>query len=574
MNPPLDPQARVRGWSAWRRGLSQLSFRNKLLLTTAIVSFVCIALASLVMVANALDSYRRGLRERTLSLAELTAANLQAAVAFEDEAGANQLLRNLAADPHLIEAQVFRIDPLNRQAAATPFAAFRSAAAEPASAAPADPGGAKIAAMAAPTTAIGDRWLPDRLEVVRPILQEQEPIGLIVLQVDLQEIDRLRNLFGWLTAALLALTLALAWPLSRLAGRGLTRQVRALTVATNSVARSTDYSVRAAVLSNDELGKLAVAFNAMLEQVLAHDTARAYVEGEFRQLNERLEETVRQRTDELQQRNDSLKEVIARLHTAQAQLVESEKMAALGSLVAGVAHEINTPLGICITAVSLFGERLEELQLAVASPVKRAAATAMLDESIEAMSIVQTNLHRAAGLVRSFKLVAVDQSAEERRRFGLSQYVQEVLLSLGPALKNRPIDVAVDCDPSIELDSYPGALAQVITNLFINALVHAFGSGDSGRIAIRARRCAQGVELEFADSGRGMSDDVRARVFDPFFTTNRAAGGSGLGLHITYNQVRARLGGNIWCESVPGHGSTFRLRIPLQAPASVSTATA
>jgi|CXWL01.1.fsa_nt_gi signal transduction histidine kinase len=562
MNLPPDPHASVRSYSAWRRGLSQLSFRNKLLLTTAIVSFVCIALASLVMVANALDSYRRGLRERTLSLAELTAANLQAAVAFEDQAGANQLLRNLAADPHLIEAQVFRIDPLNRHAAATSFAAYRSAAAGP------------VSPATQSQDSVSDRWLPDRLEVVRPILQEQEPIGLVVLQVDLQEIDRLRNLFAWLTAALLVLTLALAWPLSRLAGRGLTRQVRALTVATNSVARSTDYSVRAAVLSNDELGKLAVAFNAMLEQVLAHDTARAYVEGEFRKLNEHLEETVRQRTDELQQRNDSLNELIARLHTAQAQLVESEKMAALGSLVAGVAHEINTPLGICITAVSLFGERLEELQLALASPVKRAAATAMLDESIEVVGIVQTNLLRAAGLVRSFKLVAVDQSGEVRRRFLLGQYVQEVLLSLGPALKNRPVEIAVDCDPSIELDSYPGALAQVITNLFINALVHAFGTGDSGRILIRARRCAQGVELEFTDSGRGMSDDVRARVFDPFFTTNRAAGGSGLGLHITYNQVRARLGGNIWCESVPGHGSTFRLRIPLQAPASLSTSIA
>ncbi|MGH9011424.1 MAG: sensor histidine kinase, partial [Acidimicrobiia bacterium] len=269
-----------------------------------------------------------------------------------------------------------------------------------------------------------------------------------------------------------------------------------------------------------------------------------------------LEEKVADRTREL---SDALANVSAMQH----QMVESEKLAALGSLVAGMAHEINTPVGIAVTAASHLVERTAELRGAwQAGSMKRSTLDRYIEGVKDAGRLILTNLERSNELVQSFKQVAVDQSSEACRTFRVRDYLEDILRSLRPKLKRTPHLVEIDCDPGLTLTSYPGALAQVVTNLLINSVVHGYAEGVSGRIGLSAEAHGGGVRIRYADDGRGIPEEVRQRIFEPFFTTRRAAGGSGLGLHIVYNLVTQRLGGTISVDSAAGKGTAFTIDIP------------
>jgi PAS domain S-box-containing protein len=283
----------------------------------------------------------------------------------------------------------------------------------------------------------------------------------------------------------------------------------------------------------------------------------------LQRLNAELEHRVDARTRDLQSANGQLRRTLDELRQAQKQLVESEKMAALGALVAGVAHEINTPLGIGVTAASHLETESKRVRGLVAEgALKRSDLDAYLDTASGSSELILRNLKRADHLVKSFKQVAVDQSSEQRRVIELAEYLDEILTSLHPRLKRTNHTVGVDCDPAIRVQTFPGALYQVVVNLVINSLVHGFDGIDAGRIDI-AVRCAGGqVEIDYRDNGRGMDEAVRLRIFEPFFTTKRGQGGSGLGMHIVYNLVSQMLGGTVACESAPGAGVRFLVRFP------------
>jgi C4-dicarboxylate-specific signal transduction histidine kinase len=285
---------------------------------------------------------------------------------------------------------------------------------------------------------------------------------------------------------------------------------------------------------------------------------------ELERLNAELESRVRQRTEALDHSNRDLQHSLDELRRAQEQLINSEKMAALGGLVAGVAHEINTPLGIGVTAASHLEQETKRLgtQLEDGTLTKEGLAQ-FRQLALESAQLILRNLMRADKLVRSFKQVAVDQSTEDRRKIDLAVYLQEILTSLAPALKKTPFKIHADCPEGLVLDTYPGAIYQVVANLVMNSLLHGFRDRTEGRITLQARREGEEVVLDFRDDGRGMTEDVRRRIFEPFFTTRRGEGGSGLGLHIVWNLAQQRLGGSISCDSEPEKGTHFELRMPM-----------
>jgi signal transduction histidine kinase len=258
---------------------------------------------------------------------------------------------------------------------------------------------------------------------------------------------------------------------------------------------------------------------------------------------------------ELQSRIDELRRT-------QTELIENEKMASLGRLVAGVAHEINTPLGIGVTAASYLEGAFESIDRMLGE-----AATPDVREALvsgrRCAALVLSNLGKADQLVKSFKQVAVDQSSEVRRRVSVRGYLDEVLVSLGPRLKKTAHRVEVDCPPDLEIDTFPGALYQIVANLVLNALLHAFDGERAGCIRIAVQREGNALVMTFADDGKGMPEDVRVKVFEPFFTTRRGSGGTGLGLHMVYNLVTQLLRGTIACTSSPGRGTRFTIRLPL-----------
>ncbi len=253
------------------------------------------------------------------------------------------------------------------------------------------------------------------------------------------------------------------------------------------------------------------------------------------------------------------------LRQAQQDLIQAEKMASLGSLVAGVAHEINTPLGNTLTASSHLHDKVNDLATMLEeNRLRRSDLVSFVGLLTETTRLMVTNCERAAELVQSFKQVAVDQTSGERRRFDLKGYIEEVLLSLRPQLRKTGHRIAVECPENLEVDGYPGAISQLLTNFLLNSLMHAYDPGQTGNIVIRVKVLGGGlVELAYADDGKGIPQDLLGRVYDPFFTTRRGNGGSGLGLHIVYNLVTGTLRGQITVESEPGHGTCFTVRFPL-----------
>jgi signal transduction histidine kinase len=272
--------------------------------------------------------------------------------------------------------------------------------------------------------------------------------------------------------------------------------------------------------------------------------------------------------NELRAAKERAEKALADLRAAQRSLVEAEKLAALGGLVAGVAHEVNNPVGISLTVASSLARRCElfikEIQ---DGAIRRSKFEEFITLNRESAQLLVTNLLRAGELIQSFKQVAVDRSMADRREFDLCEATSQIVASLRPVLKQAPITLDVECAKGLVMNSYPGSYGQVITNLFLNAVTHAFPKGRAGRVMIETRALDhKNVEVIVADDGVGMTEDVRKQAFDPFFTTRRSEGGTGLGLHIIHTLVTQRLGGQLNLDSEPGRGTVFRLVLPRQAP--------
>jgi signal transduction histidine kinase len=271
------------------------------------------------------------------------------------------------------------------------------------------------------------------------------------------------------------------------------------------------------------------------------------------------------REDALRQAKDRTDATLAELRETQSNLIQAEKLASLGQLVAGVAHEINTPLGVALTTSTALEREVHRLGDQVdGGRLSRSEFRNAVSRLTEGSKLLLSNLTRAIDLVYSFKQVAADQASGERRRFEIKTWLDELLTSLGPVLRKSGHEVVVECPPDLMLDTYPGSLAQVLTNLVMNALVHAYPPGRTGRLTITATSLnTRMARLTFADDGQGIAPENLGKIFDPFFTTGRDRGGTGLGLHIVYNLVTAKLHGTIEVESKPGQGTRFTIDLPL-----------
>jgi signal transduction histidine kinase len=260
----------------------------------------------------------------------------------------------------------------------------------------------------------------------------------------------------------------------------------------------------------------------------------------------------------------------AALHASETQryLIETERLAALGGLVAGVAHEISSPIGTSLTVASTLAHRSANFTDQIASgQVRRAMLIEFADGCRGATEQLVANLQRAGGLIQSFKQVAVDRSSDDRRPFDLKLATEQVIASLRAPLLKSQSSLAVEMPSDITLDSYPGAYGQVLTNLIFNAVTHGFTDGLGGYVLVKAHRLGTDqVEITFSDDGGGIPEEVQRRVFDPFFTTRRPQGSTGLGLYVVHNLVTQQLGGRIALVSAPGKGTTICMTLPLHAP--------
>ncbi len=383
--------------------------------------------------------------------------------------------------------------------------------------------------------------------------QKQTLLGSVQVVVGKGSLNRLVfSLFVGNILVTLAFAALLLWLIQRV-----TRQLMRPLVDLSQLMRraeSGESNMRATPNGPQDIAEMGIAFNKMMDVL---------EEREFQ-----LEQRVQRRTLKLEQANQDLEATLATIKSMQTELHRSEKMAALGSLVAGVAHELNTPIGNCVTVASAMKDHAQSLLKEMQDgTMRRSTLERTLADSAEGADMLVRNLDRASELIGSFKRVAVDRSSNLRRHFDLSQNLSEILITLEPMYKKTPYVMQRDLATGIDMDSYPGPLGQVITNFISNALAHGFDGRGHGTMRLSCRALGEDtVEIAFSDDGIGIPPQYQTRVFDPFFTTKLGQGGSGLGMNIVYNIVTGIMGGKIELASTHETGTTFTLTLPRSAP--------
>jgi signal transduction histidine kinase len=302
---------------------------------------------------------------------------------------------------------------------------------------------------------------------------------------------------------------------------------------------------------NDEIGLLIKVFDSLIDHVIEE--------------HNRLEEANKVLDAKVIERTTELKAKIEELTRAHNELVQSEKMASLGRLVAGFAHELNTPIGVAVGSASTLQNKAKFInELLEQDEVDEDDLVSALETIDQAATLTLSNLRRAARLVSSFKRTAVDQTSEKVRQFDVKITIEDVIHTLHNQFKRTAIEIQVDCPSNLLIYSIPGSLEQIITNLMMNSLIHGFNQGkEAGQIQISVRLEEARLHIDYADTGKGIAPDALEKIFEPFFTTHRAHGGSGLGMYISYNIVTSQLNGTMTCESTFGEGVQFKIEFPV-----------
>lgn len=436
-----------------------------------------------------------------------------------------------------------------------------------------------VGAVPATLAALFDRHKPDApaglqtlltgdiLNASAPILLKDNRIGTLHFGISTADLTQARQEVLWQGGLISAAGFVVGLLLLFAFTAGIGRRLSGLTQQSMRLARG-DFEVLLPERGGDEIEVFSRSLNSMATALRERIDQLRNAKEALKELNASLEARVKQRSSELEQANHELSLALDTLRRTQDDLISSEKMASLGSLVAGIAHELNTPIGNSLLAATTLSDRLAEFkQRMEQGTLKRSTMNEHLDDVALACTLISGSLNRAANLIASFKQVAVDQTSDQQRQFDLRHVLDDTVATFAPRLRRANCSIVVEVEGDIGLDSYPGSLCQVINNLVNNALVHAFEGRTESAIGIRARCERPGhVFIAFQDDGIGMTDDVLRHVFDPFFTTKMGRGGTGLGMNIVYNIVTGVLGGRIDIDTRLGHGTTVYLEIPLLAP--------
>ncbi|WP_232824799.1 HAMP domain-containing sensor histidine kinase [Algibacillus agarilyticus] len=527
------------------------SIKNTIVLMVMLIA--ALSLTSAFLINGWLEVKQQKLNHETeaKSYADIIAFNASSSILLDDPKNEASRLKALELTQFVENIHVYKIDDFSGELEF--FASYNKKGIPPVP--------AKFTKL---ESLIEPKFGESHLELIRPITYDSKIIGYLYLRGSLKALnDRIYNSL-YLKIAVLIASLLVSFMLALKFQRNITAPLEELVQLFKRVANEKDYAVRAPKQTLQELSTLSTSFNTMLDRIHSTIEKQQTAETEIRQLNQNLEDKVSQRTIALKNANSELMNTLEKLHQYQNQLVENEKMASLGDMVAGIAHEVNTPIGLGVTASTLLMDRLKEVQNKLAD--KKLTAQQLnkfLNDGEENLAIIYRNLNRAAELISSFKQVAVDQSSESNREFGVYQLIQEVLLSLRPKLKTQQHEIIVECDETLIIESKPGPLNQILINLIMNSLIHAFEQTETGQIKINIKYLSGKLNFVYSDNGKGINDQLRKRIFDPFVTTKRGEGGSGLGMHLVYNLITQALAGNISVTSKEGEGIQFDINFPV-----------
>ena len=402
------------------------------------------------------------------------------------------------------------------------------------------------------------------IELIVKIEKEHVLYGYLYIQTSNKELNSFISKLTIIAIACLIIASLFLTIIAIKINRKINQPVTALIQSVQTISQKKAFSQRVDRSSFRELDILAQTINILLSRVESHIFKQNEIHQQALQQNNTLSEKVNARTDALKQSNQELLSTLEELHKFQAQLVETKKMASLGDMVAGIAHEVNTPIGLGITASTLLADRLHEISQSFDNKsLKSSQLKKFLVDSEENVSIIYRNLERSAKLISSFKKVAVDQSNADIRVFNVRELLEEVTLTLKTKTDLESVQLIINCPNELTVKSKPGPINQVLINLIINSIIHGFEHSDNGVIEISISYLDEKLHISYQDNGIGIDEKIKSRVFDPFTTTKRGSGGSGLGLHIVFNLVTQALNGKIDFKTSAERGTLFNIEFPV-----------
>lgn len=384
----------------------------------------------------------------------------------------------------------------------------------------------------------------DNLKIIVPIQHKDKIYGTLYLEKSTKFINELISKLLMDILKFTLILLIIIYIISLFLSEYLLKPILFLAEISHKISTSRDYSTRVNYDSKNEIGILYHAFNSLLE-----DTQK---------LTDDLENQVDIRTKELQKSLNDLQD-------AQQKLIESEKMSALGNLVSGVAHEVNTPLGNALTSSSIITKETSELiEQMTNGTLKRSSMENKLEVLNQASNLLQKTLEYASNLIRSFKQISVDQITDDIRAFNLKNYIEEIFLTNGNKLKVSAVQKEIICEEEIIIETSAGIIAQIFNNFIQNSILHGFDNfKGEAKIVVKLEKVKNNLIITYKDNGNGIDESVKDKIFEPFVTTKRNAGGTGLGLNIVYNLIYQKLKGNLQVISEKNKGVQFIIRIPM-----------
>ena len=512
-----------------------LSIKTQLTLTFITISSIIIFFVTYFNFISNVDQQKNSFIQNSLIQANLLAEFSVSPIVFQDQDGADENLEKLKSDENILRVIIFdknqnifaQYNPLDKQ---NPI---------------------NIQEKEVLLEDNENKFLNfGTLKILIPIKYKDNTYGTLYIEKSTKIISKLlKKIFNDLIFFTLLLLLVI-YAVSIILSNYLLKPILLLAKTAEDIASTKNYSTRVKYNSRNEIGSLYNAFNILVI--------------ETQNLTDNLEQKVLKRTEQLNNKTSLLEQSLVNLKETQKQLIQSEKMSALGNLVSGIAHEVNTPLGNAITSSSIITKETQNLLSEFEQgTLKRSIMEKRLDILNQSATLLTKTLNYASSLIRSFKQISVDQVTNDVREIKIKDYINEIFLTNHNKLKLIPTNIQVNSDEEIIIKTSPGVIAQILNNLIQNSIIHAFEDfNGNAQIIVTLKEKDENLIIEYEDNGNGISEDVKQNVFEPFITTKRNAGGTGLGLNIVYNLVHQRLKGSLELISKENLGTKFIINIP------------
>ncbi|KPH64617.1 ATPase [Pseudoalteromonas porphyrae] len=532
--------------------IPQTSIRKALISAVMFVTALCLSLS--ISISTYLDVKEQKLLiiNKLNILAEITAFNAQVTVLFEDRKTEEQRLKSFESIPLVKNIHIYAIDEISNKAVF--FTSFNAKKTPP------------VPIRVDNIEELKEPKITENyIELIKPIMYENEVKGYVYIRGGLERLNAYINKKIIVDLILTLFVLVLVYFVAKRIQKRIVDPIDQVTLLLQDVSKNHNYSARAPKTNITEINILSSSLNIMLTRTQNQIERHKNDKQEIKQLNQSLEEKVNQRTIALREANQELLDTLERMHQYQNQIVESEKMASLGQMVAGVAHEVNTPIGLGITGSTLLRDKLAEISAGfdqkklTSNQLKR-----FIDDGLENLDLIYRNLNRAAELISSFKKVAVSQDGELNALVNISELISDVLLSMRTDLKSKDPKITTHCPSTLVMETKAGPLQQVIQQLLSNSLIHGFKDSIDNEIELTVERNESSLIIHYTDNGIGVDKSIKKRIFDPFVTTKRGEGGSGLGMHLVYNLVTQALGGSVYFDEQNQDGTRFIITLPLK----------